>query len=290
MAKRGPKPKKRITLNCLICDKEFIVPEHNPKNQRMCSLSCSNVFNKKHDDVELKCKACGKLFIVPYQKRHRITCSRSCSSAGELNGMHGIKGKNHPNYGVSPWIKGKTTKTDDRVAELGRKISKKLKNKFESGEMSNSGINNPMYRKTHTKESREKMSKTKTEKIINGEYSGWFRKGIVYSKKMDEAIYVRSSWEECAIKFFDCCDNIVTFINEPFSIVYYYGKYKRRYIPDFLVSYNNGTKKLIEIKPSAFVNAKINKLKFAAARKYCKEHGMQFEVWTERDIEGIKND
>jgi hypothetical protein len=44
----------------------------------------------------------------------------------------------------------------------------------------------------------------------------------------------------------------------------------------------NGSKEIIEIKPFYYLSHEVNKLKFAAARKYCKENNLKFRVLTEK--------
>jgi hypothetical protein len=55
----------------------------------------------------------------------------------------------------------------------------------------------------------------------------------------------------------------------------------------FLIIYKDGTQKLVEIKPSYYVDAEVNKAKFASAQKYCDDKGIIFEVWTEKIISNL---
>jgi hypothetical protein len=112
----------------------------------------------------------------------------------------------------------------------------------------------------------------------------------------------RSSWEWAFMNFCDGNDNILQWASEPVRIPYQHpltGK-MTTYVPDFIVTYrgpNNTTRaELIEIKPKSqsIIEDKqsqrdraivaINYAKWAAAQKWCKNHGLVFRVITESDI------
>ena len=117
----------------------------------------------------------------------------------------------------------------------------------------------------------------------------------------------RSSWE---LKFFRWCDlnpNVVEWSSENVTIPYRIGDGKpRRYIVDNTVSLRQGNKikkYLVEIKPYAqtqppkphgnkkkstiiyeqYTYAK-NKSKWLAAKQWCKKHGYEFLILTEREL------
>jgi hypothetical protein len=79
--------KKRVTLNCQDCNKEFEVQEWN-KDAKFCSYSCK-VKNQSSNIVDITCNSCQTTFK---RKEHKIGkhnfCSKSC--ANEFN-----KGVNH---------------------------------------------------------------------------------------------------------------------------------------------------------------------------------------------------
>jgi hypothetical protein len=166
---------------------------------------------------------------------------------------------------------------------LGKKHSEETKNKLseiKSIEGKWKGENNPAYG-GQPKEVREKMSKTRAERIQSGEIK-LSRGESVFFKKANKEVFVRSSWEKDYLQKIDQDENIISAVFEPFVLTYQYDR-QRHYIPDIFILYNDGTKKLVEIKPSYFLDAEINKCKFAAAEKYCEEKGMIFEVWTEKN-------
>ena len=84
---------------------------------------------------------------------------------------------------------------------------------------------------------------------------------------------------------------VLSIEEEPFFITYLRREgereHLRRYVPDFLVTYNDGRRLLIEVKPACHVDAAVNLAKFAAARDYCSKNGLEFVVWTQKEL-GMK--
>ena len=56
------------------------------------------------------------------------------------------------------------------------------------------------------------------------------------------------------------------------------------YYPDFMVNTCDGRVILVEIKPHYQKGYRVNKAKWAAARKYCNDHGYEFMVLTEKEL------
>ena len=132
-----------------------------------------------------------------------------------------------------------------------------------------------------SKESIDKGLKTLYENIKNKKTKR-YKVGSFYSLKMNKKFIYRSSWE---CRFYKCLDedyNVVEYNAEPFGIEYVYQNKIRHYYPDILLK-NNLTFKLIEIKPQRMVEKPENKAKFEAAKKYCSENSLLFEVWTEKN-------
>ena len=85
----------------------------------------------------------------------------------------------------------------------------------------------------------------------------------------------------------------ISYTYEPFSIEYLdTNNISKNYIPDFLVEYKNGIKKLLEIKPAKLMsNIPGNIMKQKAAITYCKSNEYLYEFWNETnmDIEEYKD-
>ncbi len=87
------------------------------------------------------------------------------------------------------------------------------------------------------------------------------------------------------MKWLDANPEVLTYQSEGFSISYLYKGKKRHYIPDFLVTYFNGRRVLIEIKPKQFLDNEKTLLKAEAARAYCTANGIDaYEVLTGEDL------
>ena len=112
----------------------------------------------------------------------------------------------------------------------------------------------------------------------------------------------RSGWELSFMKFCDTNDHVLQWASESIAIPYRHpitGKVAQ-YIPDFLITYRNRDNtmraELIEIKPKSqsVIESKmnsrdravvaINYSKWAAAQKWCNQHGLTFRVITENDM------
>ena len=122
-------------------------------------------------------------------------------------------------------------------------------------------------------------------------------------------IVYRSNWERKFMVYCDRNDDIIYWASEELAIPYYdsLGKRVRNYYPDFLIKIKNkdGIQKthLIEVKPSKDLKPPIavqgkkkstvlyemktylmNRDKFASAREWCSDRGIQFDIWTEKEL------
>jgi hypothetical protein len=268
--------KEKIVKNCEHCRQVF---ETKRKETKYCSSSCSNTACKTHDDVALSCKECGYDFIKKYIDRDKLFCSRSCATVHQNKIMFS-----------DDKIKNKISQTKKRQYEtgevvhpfFGKNLTVEHKQKLSDTKTKEGkwkGQNNPAYG-GQSKEVREKMSKTRAERIQNGQIHGRLL-GTLNTKKGGTIRY-RSNWEKQYVENLEKDENVISYVFEPLIIEYEYDQ-KRNYIPDILIIYKDGSKKLIEIKPSYFLDAEINKCKFSSAKKFCEEKGMTFEVWTEKN-------
>lgn len=89
------------------------------------------------------------------------------------------------------------------------------------------------------------------------------------------------------MKYLDDNEDVFTWSYESVAIPYVSnlktGKL-RKYFPDFLVEFKNGSKQLVEIKPKKRVlQVKVQK-KLKAAETWCREHGIALVVLTEHEL------
>lgn len=124
-------------------------------------------------------------------------------------------------------------------------------------------------------------------------------------------IWVRSSWEKRALIFFDTNPNVLKYNSEEVVVPYIspIDNKPHRYFPDFLVmlKQRDGVikKMMVEVKPAIQCEPPkqkrqtkrmltevstylVNQAKWAAARAYCAEKGLEFVVITEHDLFGKK--
>jgi endogenous inhibitor of DNA gyrase (YacG/DUF329 family) len=298
--------------NCPNCGKELFYKSNssfwlaNKKNNKC--IACANKLGKlKEKKVEFNrnCPICNtKLFYSSEEglqsaiKNNNLckVCAKKESNIGKSNPMQGRnfydvwlekygkeeadkkqkqwqenickrknKGKDNPNYGgkysrfegAIKWCqenqKGKKFEEiygEERAKEIKRKLSN-----------ASSGSNNPMYGK----------------EAPNGSGNGWsgHYKGH-YFRSMLELYYL--------IYLIDNDINFEKGEQKKFYVPYKFDNINKTYRPDYYLIDND---EVIEIKPSALLNIKINKLKFEAARQ---KYGDKFKILTEKEIVKIELD
>lgn len=139
-------------------------------------------------------------------------------------------------------------------------------------------------------------------------YKGWFTPKNPKKYKGDPAnVVYRSSWELRAMKWFDEQPNVIWWSSEELFIPYRspIDQQMHRYFPDFVVRIRqiNGKEvtMVLEVKPERQTQKPvqkrqtkkflqeaatyaINQEKWRAADLFCKEHGWQFKIITEKDL------
>lgn len=118
-----------------------------------------------------------------------------------------------------------------------------------------------------------------------------YKTGVHKSPKCATPIEYRSGWEKEVCIFLDNDPNVVEYGYECVTIPYVSnartGKI-RTYYPDFLVTYKDGTKKLIEVKRrDKLADPKVLK-KAKAAEEWAKRQNIAYEFWTNTIIMALK--
>ena len=133
---------------------------------------------------------------------------------------------------------------------------------------------------------REQQSKRVTQEHLDGKRiaSGRGFKGHYCSRKMGKNIFFRSSYEMKAYGILEKSPNVKGYKNEPFKIQYNENGYDKYCVPDILVTYYDGTKEMIEVKPEYKLNKPNEMLKIKIMREYAKNNGMEFSVWSEKEL------
>ena len=139
-------------------------------------------------------------------------------------------------------------------------------------------------------------------------YSGKYKiKNIKKYKGNHRNVIYRSLWERKFMVYCDQHPSILQWSSEEISVPYIspVDKKSHRYFPDFIIKKidKNGKTKImmIEIKPSSQVSKpkssgrnvkilkenvrwQINNAKWRAADKFCKKHGWEFKILTEKEL------
>ena len=138
-------------------------------------------------------------------------------------------------------------------------------------------------------------------------YSGWFKPKNPKKYKGDpNNIVYRSSWELRVMKWLDEHPNIVWWASEELPIPYVspVDNKVHRYFPDFVAKVKQADKEttmVLEVKPykqtqkptqkrqtkrflQEVVTYAVNQEKWRAADLFCKEHGWQFKILTEKEL------
>ena len=153
-------------------------------------------------------------------------------------------------------------------------------------------------------EVRLKMSNSAKKKIENdrdgfirrvlsnmksGYRSGYATFNKVCTIKGDHSVVYDSLYELAYFSKIDNDNKIISAIVEPFYIEYVDEGVDKWYYPDIIVTYENGHKELLEIKPTKLLNDRVVKLKQSAAQIYCKEHNIIYKFITETEVFSYMN-
>jgi hypothetical protein len=193
------------------------------------------------------------------------------------------------------------TKDKIRQSHLGKKHSKKTIEKIRSSNLgqkrSKKTIRNMILERTGKKHprtplslaTRRKLSEARIKLIQSGfrqdNFVKKYKSGRFYSNKNKKNLYYRSSYELVAFKMFEQMENVECYEPEPF-LIYYTGDDNKKhiYIPDILITYKNGTKEIIEVKPERRLKETSNILKLKAGKKYALDHNMTYRIITEKTL------
>jgi hypothetical protein len=138
-------------------------------------------------------------------------------------------------------------------------------------------------------------------------YKGWFKPQNPKKYKGDpNGIVYRSSWELRVMKYLDENPRVIWWASEELYIPYVSPVDNRvhRYFPDFITRVKQGDKEstlVLEVKPfkqtqqptqkrktkqfiQETITYAINQEKWKAADLFCKEHGWQFKLITEKEL------
>jgi hypothetical protein len=110
-------------------------------------------------------------------------------------------------------------------------------------------------------------------------------------KSPGSVIKFRSGWEQSVCEWLDQDPEVVLYQYECIDIRFVSNLKTlrtRRYIPDFLVTYSDGRKVLVEVKRKDQLKKRHTQKKISAGKSWASAHGIEFEIWTEEKIAKIR--
>jgi len=111
-----------------------------------------------------------------------------------------------------------------------------------------------------------------------------------FSLKANKLLKSRSGWEYAYFQYLDNNQDVKSYEYESLKIPYLSNKKSgkiRNYIPDFIITYVDGTILIVEIKPKRFLEKLQIKKKLIAAKEYAEKNKIQFKVLTEDDLNAL---
>lgn len=200
--------------------------------------------------------------------------------------IHTEETKNKISIGNKKVIKTEEWNRKNSAALKGRLITQERIDKIKLSWKING---HPMQDKIHSNETKEKMSKTRCELILqNGGINPCLRyskRGTFYSQKNQKEIRYESSYELQAYQILEQDERIKNYDRCKFPIDYTFNGGLHKYIPDIDVIYTDNTREILEIKPEQLLKDSVNMAKFIGAKEYCDKNNLTYSVWTEKNLE-----
>lgn len=251
-------------MKCKICDKDFkILGRHIYNFHSLMSKEYYDKYLKKEN--EGKCILCGRqtLYSRNIKRGYFKFCSESCAGSyyGNLEEQKAVRRQNMVNY--------YSNKNNREKASI--RIKKSLNNSLTKAKMS--------IRAT------ERIIKRIAEKPDSFGF-GFYKTGYFLSQKNNCNIYYASSYELRAYEILEQLNAVKSFGRCRFSIDYINPNdaQMHKYLPDVLVEYNDGSKQIIEIKPSNLLANETVMAKASAAQTHCDANDLNYTIWTEKDL------
>lgn len=238
---------------CEYCDTELTIRQ---SRNRFCSKSCSNKWQHQNGIRRdyINDKTMLEWWVQKYgvdgaaEKVAEFKLKVSLATSGENNPMYG---RHDQTYGWKKENLRRKGKTNDEIygVEKAHEIHQKLS-------LALSDNKNPAYGKVY-------------DDVGKSPYQGWY-KSVLFRSSYELTFLVRQFMNNSSLLI----------KAEPLSISYDRGR--RTYRPDYQID-----NVIYEIKPKSLVTHRSNVSKLEAGRLYCEEHGLQFVIITEDDLQQI---
>jgi len=253
-----------VELQCLTCKK--IMKLRRIGNERKwgkcCSMKCLNQYRSEHPE----------LYVANTVMMHTL------ESAAKIKAR--ALERSHESGYVHPLL-GKVHSVETRARMRQRRA-----------ENPSVGEKNGMFGRNHSETSRAIMSEQKTQAIIEGRFRPYGTRnirGYHTSIRDNKERFYRSSWEFALMNWLDVNDDVLSWDYECVRIAYYYDSNKRWYVPDFIVTFQDGHREMWEVKPKEFITSQKNMLKESAAREWCMQNSVQmYRTLTGDDLKIMK--
>lgn len=268
-----------------LCDNPVVFLNISSGYREFCSKSCTMVGRKPSEETLKKRSESLTGHEVSESTRRKISDKRKGYN-GRVGTHHSEEtrkkiSESHKGIRPSPLTRHKKSLSAKSAAQrhgVRERISESLRG------------NKNMLGHKHSEKTRKKLSDSLTKyyernpEAVTPWSSRKFLQGEYTSSKFGSVSYY-SSYELSFLKIVETKDEVVSVLPVP-RIKYYnpVEKRYRRYIPDFLLEMDDGSRILIEIKPNDLISGSIVLAKVEAARKYCRRRRYWYMMLTEYDI------
>jgi hypothetical protein len=283
-------------------DEEIVVvcPDPRHKGDKTRTMKMSGYFGNLEQPYIQKCKSCVQLEKT-ISEEHRCKISQKLTGIQRTDEfkkklrdyLHAhperlaqIKKTLTENRGSGMLGKHHSIETKSKMSKLmsGRVYTDEHKQNISEGRKEMLSAQGGLLKTT-----REKLSKAAIQQHINGfDAKTHHARGTHISKKCDKVIKYKSSYEKKAFMKLDEDNSVLKYEYESTAINYYNPVkcINGSYLVDLVVYYDDGTKKLIEVKPNKWLQDLTVVAKIDAGKAYASKHEMAFEVWEETTLFG----
>jgi hypothetical protein len=255
------------------------------------------------EEYKRNCPKCGKLKIYKSKLawKRAIDENKMCMSCTKTGSKHsdetkkkiGRSGKENSFYGKTHSMESRKKMSEALLSKDSNYMlwvnSDEATQFYKTHSKNMSDENNPFYGKHHSKEAKELMSTIKTDQIASGELNvllnAWGNKGSYESTKTNVVELYDSELELVRMKMLDNDIEVIHWTKKHgIRIPYVYKGITKNYVPDFLITNEDGTKTLEETKG---YDSKA-KLKKKALKKYCKDNEFTYSWIEQNDLKEYK--
>lgn len=244
----------------------------------------NNGLNKNNDDRVLK----NSINIKKNHWSKNESREEVCKKLGEIRIGKPLSNEVKEKLSIKFTGSGNPNYNNNWSDKQKEKLSKIMKEKYQDQEyfekfMKSHWSNNKKLREELSKKHSKFMSEAISSGKINvntGYKTGWFK-----SNKMNDNFYYMSSYELKRMELLEQSKDVLEFTNKHEIVLEYKNKKGKHcgYIPDILITFVNGNKRLEEIK--GYVrDSEVFELKNEVANKFCNENNIEYKLVFKKDL------